>query len=95
MPEIFKISLVSITISLSLLLGSSSSFAQNLTFEDVKNFIKTNDVKSIDDLLPLLPEEYRSRSTYVYNSRSIQDASPDSPRVVMFGRVASLMMSLS
>ena len=95
MSEIFKIALVSITITLSLLLGSSSSFAQNLTFEDVKHFIKTNEVKSIDDLLPLLPEEYRSRSTYVYSSRSIQDASPESPRVVMFGRDASLMMSFN
>jgi hypothetical protein len=63
--------------------------------DDIKQIIKINNIKSIEELLPYLPEEYRSRSTYVYSSRSIQEASPESPRVILFGRDASLMMSFN
>jgi mono/diheme cytochrome c family protein len=66
-----------------------------ITYEDIKSLIETKNVKSIAELLPLLPAYYRSRFTLVQKSRSLQEASVDFPRVIMFGLDAKLMIAFN
>ena len=43
-----------------------------MSFARVSQIAQTCKLTSIDQLLPLLPDEYRERYTLVYNSRSIR-----------------------
>src|SRR4051812_43977881 len=71
-------------------LTSPMTQAGELTYEDVVELIQKNHVLSIEQLLPKLPEEFRSNYTLMYSSRSLQDASYEHPRVIMFGNDARL-----
>src|SRR4051812_45053507 len=42
-------------------------------------------IQSVDDLLPEFPAAYRDRYLAVYQSRSLQDASPKNPRIILVG----------
>lgn len=67
-----------------------------LTYSAVKEILKKNpNIRSVDDLLPLLPVEYRKHYTLMYQSRSLQKASAEKPRVILFGPDAKLMMTFS
>ncbi len=62
----------------------SSSYAQGLnTFSALKDFIESNDIKTIDDLIEKLPSEMKSKPVFVYDSKSIQQSSFDTPRVIL------------
>jgi hypothetical protein len=47
------------------------------------------------DLLALLPEKYRRSYTMIYDSDSIQDATPANPRVVLYGRLAKFILTFN
>lgn len=78
-------------------------------YEDVVDLIKKNPktgipVQTIEELLPLLPEELRSNFTFVYQSRSphgglgddSQDAvDPLHPRVILFSRDGRLSLAFT
>jgi hypothetical protein len=72
--------------------------AYNLkTFEDLKNLIadpKAN-IKSIDDLVACLPDPFRKNYILMFKSQSIQFASYQKPRAILFGPDASLMLAFS
>ncbi|MEQ1879057.1 MAG: hypothetical protein ABL958_20625, partial [Bdellovibrionia bacterium] len=72
-----------------------SASAQAFTFEDLAAIIKSGNVKSIEQLLPLLPEELRADYVLMYRSRSLQDASFENPRAIMFGKDARLVLSFN
>jgi hypothetical protein len=61
----------------------------------LKRIVEDCKVTSVEQLLPLLPQEYRSRYTLVYGSRSLQFASPEHPRVISFGLTGELVMAFS
>ena len=61
-----------------------------LTYEDLVALIQTEHVTSIEQLLPKLPEELRSSYVLMHDSRSLQGASNDAPRVILFGADARL-----
>ncbi|MEQ1724057.1 MAG: hypothetical protein ABL930_12850, partial [Pseudobdellovibrio sp.] len=50
---------------------------------------------AIDSFITLLPENYRRHFSLVHRSFSIQKASPMSPRVIMYGPDAKLMMTFN
>ncbi|MDR3419069.1 MAG: hypothetical protein P4L83_23080 [Nevskia sp.] len=52
-------------------------------------------VHSAEELISRLPETYRSRYVLVFNSRSLQSASYDNPRAVLFGNDASLVVTFN
>jgi hypothetical protein len=78
-----------------LLNAQSNSVVENksFTFEDLKDLIEGKEIDSIDNLLPLLPETMRSNYSLMYESKSIQPASFASPRVIMFGKEAKLVLA--
>lgn len=76
----------SILLSLCLSLGLLRAEAHApLTFAHVRDLVKDHQIKRIEDLLPLLPEQYRSKFALIYKSESAQGASATQPRVILFG----------
>jgi hypothetical protein len=63
-------------------MGSPASAldAETLAYENLLALIGEHDVRSIDELLPLLPEDYRSEYTLMHTSLSLQPATFDYPR---------------
>ena len=71
------------------------SKASEVNYSDLVTLIKDKNILSIDQLLPNLPLAYRSNYNLVYASRSLQPASAQFPRVIIFGHDARLMMAFS
>ncbi len=72
------------------LIFSSATFASELTYTDLIKLIDSHHITSIEELLPQLPGDFRSGYTLMHHSRSLQDASFEQPRVILFGKDASL-----
>lgn len=85
----------SILLSLLFTIQSFGQVQEPLSFQSLSNFIRANNIQSIEALLPLLPESYRRHYVLVYNSRSRQDASMDHPRVISFGSDARFILTFN
>lgn len=68
---------------------------ETLTYEDLVGLITTHDVRSIDELLPLLPADYRAEYTLMHTSLSLQPATFEFPRVIMTGPRATLVIAFN
>lgn len=77
-------------LALAALAVSSSVLADDFQYEDLVSLIQKKSIRTMEDLLPLLPTDLRSNYTLMYESRSLQDATPTSPRVILFGKNAKL-----
>lgn len=66
-----------------------------LTFEKVEATLQACNILRIEDLLPLLPPDFRSRYVLVHQSRSLQGATAIAPRVIMFGLDAKFIIAFS
>lgn len=74
-------------------------YPDDTTFQyaDLVRLIESQDIRSVEDLLARLPEDYRSQRSLVYNSQSAQRRSVnfDNPRIIVFGRGARLILGLN
>jgi mono/diheme cytochrome c family protein len=61
----------------------------------LRQLIEVGGVDSVEGLLAVLPEELRAHYTLVFASRSLQDASLENPRVVLFGNKAQLILTFN
>jgi hypothetical protein len=66
-----------------------------VTFQKIQFALEGCQIHTIEELLPLLPAEFRSRFVLVYSSRSLQGASPRYPRVILFGLDAKLILAFT
>ncbi|MBY0371987.1 hypothetical protein K2X33_14975 [bacterium] len=84
-----------LTAIVSILLLAHPGWALN--YAGLAKTIRDNKVRSIDDLLPLLPEDYRKYYTLVYHSRSLQAGavSPEWPRIILYGADAKFLMAFT
>ena len=64
-------------------------------YEDLVELVKTRQITTIEQLLPALPAEFLGNYTLVHHSRSLHGASPDFPRVILFGRNAKLILTFN
>ncbi|RYZ65198.1 MAG: hypothetical protein EOP05_20945, partial [Proteobacteria bacterium] len=69
--------------------------AQSFTFENLKEIVASKDLRSVSDVVPYLPEEYRKSFTLMHKSRSIQRSSAEAPRAILFGNDAKMVMSFN
>ena len=72
-------------------LASSSGF----DFAALQSLITINHIRSIEAVLPALPDSLRYRYALVVASRSLQDAGYDGPRVILFGPDARLVVTFN
>jgi hypothetical protein len=74
---------------------SCKTIVSPLTFEKIERTLRECEITRIEELLPLLPPDFRSRFVFVYSSQSLQGASPTFPRVIMFGLDAKFILTFS
>lgn len=86
-----------LAVVLTLLAGFApfASAQTKFTFADLKKIVEEKDLRSIDQVLPLLPTEYRESFTLMHKSRSIQHSSSWAPRAILFGNDAKLVLSFN
>src|SRR4051794_24311568 len=66
-----------------------------INYNQVKKLIEECEIHTIEALLPHLPESYRSSYLLLHHSRSGQSASPENPRVILFGKDAKLILAFN
>lgn len=71
--------------------------APSLTASELKDLIVSEKVKTVDQLLPLLPEVMRKNPVLAYNSHALNLhlISPLTPRVILFNEDASLILAFT
>lgn len=83
-------------------IGQCESSAQScppiqtpVTLQKVLSKIDDCNIEHVEELLPLLPADFRSRYLFVYASRSLQGATPEFPRVILFGLDAKVILAFA
>jgi mono/diheme cytochrome c family protein len=79
---------------LALLIAAPSSVGA-MDFASLRAQISAHDITTVDGLVQVLPESLRSDYTLAFHSRSLQGASYDSPRAILFGDDASLVFTFN
>jgi mono/diheme cytochrome c family protein len=80
--------------SLALLAGGRS-LAGEFAFQDLRQVLEERRVGDVEGLIAALPEDLRRHYTLVFSSRSLQEASEDHPRALLFGSTARLILSFN
>lgn len=76
--------------------GVNAATAQpSFTFQSLQDLIAARHVHTVEQLLAELPSELRSHYVLVFASRSLQEANFRSPRVILFGRDARLIITFN
>jgi hypothetical protein len=87
---------IQLTMMLSLLCGATSSAAAaEFDFAALRSVIESQQVSSVEELVPLLPAALRSRYALVFASRSLQQATYSAPRVILYGPDAHLVLTFN
>ena len=66
-----------------------------LNLDMIRSIIETNRPQSIDEFLEYVPEDYLSHYTLMHTSRSLQSASLEHPRVIVYGKNAKTLMAFT
>src|SRR5882724_12502471 len=69
--------------------------AGEFSFDSLSQVIAAQHVGSVEELLAVLPEELRTHYSLIFSSRSLQDASFEHPRAVLFGSNAELILTFN
>jgi hypothetical protein len=65
---------------------SFGAHAESLSADQVEKILQENpSIRSGEDLLSRLPDDFRTDPVLMYQSQSLQDASPTYPRAILFG----------
>lgn len=84
--------------TLVLLSFTTLAFAEeDFSYAKLEQIIRDHDVRTVDDLLPLLPEDYRKFYLFIYESRSAQAANTfsDSPRTILYGQNGTFLIAFT
>jgi len=65
------------------------------SLKEFLTIVENPNVTKIADVLESLPIEYRTSFTLMYDSRSLQEASPENPRAIVFGPDAKLILTFN
>lgn len=68
---------------------------KSYNIESLREILSTKAVKSIDQLLPLLPESLRGHYAAFYKSSSEQGSSFESPRIILYGDDARFIVAFN
>jgi hypothetical protein len=80
--------------------GSSESFckdrlSETASFEDLQEKITRCQIQSVEQLLPLLSEAHLSHYVLMHHSGSLQGATANAPRAILYGKDAKLMIAVT
>jgi len=80
---------------LLLALAAPAAHADNFGFASLQALIRTRDVGTIEELLAALPETQRRDYALMFDSRSLQAASFENPRVILYGPDARFVLTFN
>jgi len=80
---------------LGLLGAAAPAQAAGFNFASLQWLLSHQDIGSVEELLAALPAAQRNRYALVFESRSLQGASPENPRVVLFGPDARFIVTFN
>ena len=80
---------------LLLALAVPATHADNFGFEALQALIRAHDVGTVEQLLAALPEAQRRNYALMFDSRSLQAASFDNPRVILYGPDARFVLTFN
>jgi len=78
-----------------LLAGCGPGVAAAGQFEALRERIVRDHLRSVEEVLPLLPADLDSRYVLMFRSRSLQEASYLDPRAILYGRDARFVVSFN
>ena len=74
---------------------SSVAQGSELSSVDLQKLIQSQNIESVDQLLKQLPKSFLEEYTLVYNSRSLQDASPLHPRALVYSKSGQTVIAFN
>jgi hypothetical protein len=77
------------------LLVAAAPAAPAMSFAALQQLIVDRNVRSVEDLLPLLPKDLRSRYVLMFRSRSLHGSTFAHPRAILFDPEARLVISFN
>src|SRR5439155_15939053 len=69
--------------------------AGGFDFAALLTLLRSQDIGSVEELLAALPAPQRSRYALMFESRSLQGATPENPRVILFGPDARIILTFN
>src|SRR5438105_3065394 len=69
--------------------------AGGFDFAALLTLVRSQDIGSVEELLAALPAPQRSRYALMFESRSLQGATPENPRVILFGPDARIILTFN
>jgi hypothetical protein len=79
----------------AMLPAAPSVQAGSFDFAALQTLLRSQDIGSVEQLLAALPAPQRARYALVFNSRSLQGATPELPRVILFGPDARFILTFN
>lgn len=76
-------------------ISNAASDPNEISYDWLKNLIITKKLTTIDSVIPLLPKTYRESFLLMRESHSMQEASLENPRAIVFGQNAKLIMAFN
>jgi hypothetical protein len=87
------------TLVISSVIGFAPGMAQakELTLKNLDDLIfdPKNKIKTVEDVLAKLPASLRTNYVIMAQSKSIQEATPENPRIIMFGEDAGITIAFN
>src|SRR6266480_4658606 len=80
---------------LGLLGAAPPGQAAGFDFASLQSLLSHQDIGSVEKLIAALPAAQRNRYALVFESRSLQGASPENPRVILYGPDARFIVTFS
>src|SRR5213076_1861879 len=69
--------------------------AAGFNFASLQALLSHQDIGSVEELIAALPAAQRNRYALVFESRSLQGATPENPRVILFGPDARIILTFN
>ena len=80
---------------LGLLGAAPPGQAAGFNYASLQSLLSRQDIGSVEELIAALPAAQRNRYALVFESRSLQGASPENPRVILYGPDARFIVTFS
>jgi len=94
-PEPFSAVRRTLCLFLGLLCAAPPGQAAGFNFASLQSLLSQQDIGSVEELITALPAMQRNRYALVFESRSLQGASLESPRVILFGPDARFIVTFN
>ncbi len=77
------------------LFAAAGACASEFNVDVLAGYIQNRDVRSVEQMLALLPSDLRANYALAFASRSLQEATPSAPRAILFGSDARFIVTFN